>query len=532
MSGHPRLTDEQKRFIEENYEKMSAKRMAKKLGLPRSAVQRYHKQLLSGAVPAVKEKGPCRLEKIFAKGKAKNLIWIAFFVILLLSLSLRRYTFNLPHFRGDQHHYVALAFKLDTQGVNGYNLRGVDLYGNRQSPNIAVAAPAKDKGHILKSLEQGNITYYDQPFHHVPFGFPAAIMISHALLAPGEPYYMLHIPNDMEVIRRSPPGVGLRYFRFDPDVAKKQFYSIIVPLSFSLLMIALVFFTARTLYENDLVALVAMFLMAISPIDILTSQKLWSDDMTAALGLLAVFLYGLSLEKKKPLLAFLGGISCGISAITKQNGAFIVFVLILWHFTVNSGKLFKKETFLKTIFDKHLILFGLGALLSAGYWFLKVTSVYGNPVYMPHQAKIGEVAKTDWFKTVGSRPKYLYLIGIPYQNPLFALAYISPLWLWLDRKNSRNTLLCVIWIAVFLYIFQVYLGGGGKEHRYMLPAYPAFAILGGYIAVKLKDLIDRHLGFKTGTALLVIALIASMLWSLPMAYETLFYNGALIMKPF
>jgi hypothetical protein len=531
MSGRIDLTDEQKKFIEDNYKKMSAKHMAKKLHVPRHAAQRYCEELASGGTSPVEVETAARPVKFFAKRNAKLLTWAAFIVILLFALFLRRHTFNLPHFRGDQHHYIALAFKLDTKGMDGYNLRGVDIYRDKRYPQLAITAPAEDKGHLLKSLEQGNITYYDQPLHHIPFGFPIAIMISHTLLAPGQPYYMLQIPNDYQVIRQAPPGVGLRNWRFDPAIAGKQVYSIIVPLLFSMLMIALIFFTARTLYKNDLVALVAMFLIAISPIDILTSQKLWSDDMTAALGLLAVFLYVLSLEKKKPLLAFLGGLSCGISAVTKQSGAFIVFVLILWHFAANSDKLFKKETFLKTIFDKNLILFGAGALLSAGYWFFKVYSVYGNPVYRPHQAGIAAEAKTAWFKMVGGRPKFLYLVGTPYQNPLFALAYISPLWLWLDRKNLKKTLLPIIWIAVFLYIFQVYLGGG-KEHRYMLPAYPAYAILGAYVADRLRTLIDRTMGPGTGSVLLFIVLIASAIWSIPMAMDVIFTNGALIMKPF
>ncbi|MFC1480542.1 glycosyltransferase family 39 protein, partial [Candidatus Omnitrophota bacterium] len=334
-----------------------------------------------------------------------------------------------------------------------------------------------------------------------------------------------------EVIRASPPGVGLRNFRFDGAVAGKQFYSIIVPLFFSLLLIVLVYFLAMKLYNNSSVALIAMFLMAISPVDILTSQKVWADDMTACLTVLAVLLYFLAVEKKMPLAAFAGGIACGISAITKQNGAFIAFAIILWHFLINSDRLFRKDTFLKVVFDKNLISFGLGAFLAAGYWFWKVFSVYGSPIYTPSQPDIGRVALTNWFDVVGSRPWYVYLVGTPYQNPLFILAYISPLWLWLDKKRAKNTLLLLIWMLVFLVIFHTYLTGG-KEHRYLLPSYPAFAILGAYCANRISISIDRRVGLMAGGILLTLGLIASALWSIPMAFEVLFHNGALIMKPF
>ncbi len=462
---------------------------------------------------------------------AQVLTALAFIAIVIFAFNLRSHTFNLPHYRGDQQHYVALAYKLDAQGISGYNLRGINIYGHKQFQELFGLFPADDKGSILKGLEATNITYYDQPLHHIPFGFPAAIMLSHKIFA-DDPSYSLLAINDVKIIQEAPPGVGLRNFKLDPEIAGKQFYSIIVPLFFSMLLIVLVYFLAKILFGKNSLALTAMFLMTISPIDILTAQKVWADDMTSALVVLAVLLYVMSIEKKMPLLALAGGIACGISAVTKQSGAFLIPVIIIWHFAANFEKLRKKETFLEVVFDKNLLLFGLGTFLGAGYWFIKVYSVYGNPVYRPHQEEIAAAAKTDWFKTVGRRPRHLYLAGIPYQNPLFALAYISPLWLWLDKARSKKTLLLIVWIVLFLFIFQGYLGDGGKEHRYMLPAYPAFAILGAYIANLFRVFLDKRLGFYAGTVLLAAVLVASACRGIPMAYETLFHNGALIMKPF
>jgi len=66
----------------------------------------------------------------------------------------------------------------------------------------------------------------------------------------------------------------------------------------------------------------------------------------------------------------------------------------------------------------------------------------------------------------------------------------------------------------------------------MLPAYPAFAILGAYIANYLRVKIDEKRGFSIGTIILVAILTASVFWCVPMAYNTLFFNGALILRPF
>lgn len=531
MGKHDALTEVQRQFILENYKKMPDRSIAKSLGISRQAVHDYREEIVSGRVKI----DPCvsgTPVSLFMKKGSRIVAAVLFIAILLFAFNIRRYTFNLPHFRGDQHHYAGLAFKLDTQGISGYNLRGIDIYGSGISPHLFQLAPAQDKGHVLKGLASTNVTYYDEPLHHIPFGFPIAIALSHKILSGGEPYYLLSVPDEAKIMGQAPRGVGLRDFRFEAGIARKQYYSIVIPLFFSLLLISLVYFLAKHLYKNEIIAFTSMFLMAIAPIDILTSQKVWADDMTAALVLGALLLYILAVGKKKHLLALAGGILCGLATITKQNGAFIIFAIVIWHFAVNADKLFKKDTFLATIFDKNLIMFGLGAVLSSGYWFFKVTSVYGNPIYMPHQANLAETATTGWFSFVINRPRYLYLAGIPYQNPLFALAYLAPIWIWLDKKESKNTALLFITMAVFLFIFSVYLGGKGKEHRYMLPSYAVFAVLGSFVADKMRVFVNKKLRFGAGNVLLIIALIISAVWSIPLGLEAVFHNGALIAKPF
>ncbi|MEA3489046.1 MAG: glycosyltransferase family 39 protein [Candidatus Omnitrophota bacterium] len=536
MGTYRLLTEEEKKFIAENHGSLSDRQIARKLGVPRQAVYKYRKQIPSAQNrPAETEESELAekektgtTDKLFMKNISRQIPVMIFIIILAFAICLRKHTFNLPHYRGDQHHYVGLAFKLDSEGIRGYNLRGINMLTSRESPQTIILDPAPDKGHVIKSLARGGITYYDEPLHHMPFGFPYALMLSHKLFAPDEPYSLLAI-NDTKIIREAPPGVGLRNFRFDPEIAGKQFYSIIVPLFFSLLMIVSVYFISRTLYNNEWAALTAMFLMTISPVDILTSQKIWADDMTAGLAALGALLYLLALKKEKSLLAFAGGIACGLSVITKQLGIIVPVGIVVWHFLSNINRLFKKESFLKVLFDKNLILFALGGLLSTGYWFIKITSVYGDPLYRPHQPGLAETAKTAWFKITQSRPRHLYLLGIPYQNPLFGLAYISPLWLWLDKRQYKNHLFPVTWLAVAFFLSYRFFTG---EHRYMLSAYPAFAILGAYVVNRLRTAIDRTVGFRTGTILFILALAVSALWSVPMAMETLFYNSALIMKPF
>ena len=462
----------------------------------------------------------------------KNIYILTFILILLLAFLLRRHTFSLPHFRGDQHHYIALAYKLDIRGMTSYNLRGIDMYANRNYPDLVQFAYSPGKGNVLEALEAGNITYYDQPLHHLPFGFPAAIMFSHRIFSGKSPYFLVRSTEFDEVIATSPGSKNLKSIQIHQAVTAKQFYSVVIPLFSSLLLITLVFFLSKELYDDKIAALVAMFVMAINPIDILTSQKIWSDDMTAALAVLAVLLYIRSVNRNNRILSLAGGLACGLSAITKQSGAFILIIIVLWHYLSNFKDIFRKETALKTIFSPHLVLFIIGFTLASGWWFYKVYSVYGSPIYRPHQAGISSTAMIEWFRVVGRRSPYIYLVGIPYQNPLFALAFLLPVWMFIERSRIKSSFLLFLWMVVFLYIFQVYLGGGGKEHRYMLPSYPAFAIAGAYVANKIRIYLDSRSRFWGGSLILVLVLIYCAFWSVPMAYESLFNNDALILKPF
>jgi 4-amino-4-deoxy-L-arabinose transferase-like glycosyltransferase len=193
----------------------------------------------------------------------------------------------------------------------------------------------------------------------------------------------------------------------------------------------------------------------------------------------------------------------------------------------------KKHTFLKTVFDKYLLLFGLGIILSSGFWFGKVTAVHGKPIFLSKkESAVEKQPQTVWRKTVTGRPPYTYLAGIPYQNPLFALAYLVPFWLWFHKKNTKKTLILLLfsWLVVFLLILSKYVQG--IEHRYMLPAYPAYAVLGAFILNDLRSLLNKAIRFHVGDMVCITVLIASLYWSLPLAYEILFCNGALIMKPF
>jgi hypothetical protein len=89
----------------------------------------------------------------------------------------------------------------------------------------------------------------------------------------------------------------------------------------------------------------------------------------------------------------------------------------------------------------------------------------------------------------------------------------------------------IIWIGTFLILFGFYLDGG-REHRYMLPAYPAFAVASAYISWRLSNRLDEMTGFRWGSLALVLILVGSTFWSTSIGLDAVFGGGGLIKVPF
>ena len=189
-------------------------------------------------------------------------------VILLFAYSLRSNTFYLSHFRGDQQTYLGLAMKLEQFGLDGYNLRGINFVP-LVNPQWGIwglgLVPAKpgDEGHVIKA------GFTNAPLYPIAPGFPYLLRLSHAIFNKGQPYWTVSL------------HLGDRVHRERPELFRDtQFYAVIIPLVSSLLLIVLTFVLGKYLY-SDTVGLMAALMIAINPIDIMTSQKVWADDSLA-----------------------------------------------------------------------------------------------------------------------------------------------------------------------------------------------------------------------------------------------------------
>ena len=507
------LSKEQIEYIFNNKKKKSVRQIAKELGIGRVEVEKVlgsptfprdeissddgSAETLSGKFPFLKKYVTC----------------LTLLILVAASLFIRRDVYLMPHLRGDQRFYIGTAMKLEKEGINGYTLRGVDIkISDYYYAFFDFAAPG-NKGSILHNLsEYEGVHYYDMPILTTPPLFSYALMYSHKIFSPKERYF---IPN-----RKWETGNDLYTSR---QYAKKQFYAVVVPLFFSSLLIMLVFLTGKHLFGYE-AAVWASFLMVICPTDILTSQKVWADDMTAFFVALTLFLFLKAKKHNNVILSALAGVSSGLGAITKATGGFIVFVIVLYHLWTNKEEILKGRI-VSVIFDKHILAFLLAGLLTIVPWYGLIAKTYGKPWHIREAGLIDKDA--PWFKLIHSRPWFLYLVNIPMQTPVLFIGYFIVIDLFNRIKGKSNQLLLFLWYGVYLFLLK-----DSKEERYMLAAIPALAIATGLYLHKIRLWIDAKAKMRLGFIVISAVVLACAMWSVPLAWNVVLTDDALVRFPF
>ncbi len=470
--------------------------------------------------------------------KRKKIFFTGFFLgsIVLLTLLLRINTFWLPHWVGDQSHYLSLAMKLDHYGFSHYNLRGVDVkfiyFDKNKKLCLVLPAPAGDissKGMILEALDMVGIHYYDQPLFHKPPALPYALLVSHKLFTKRKQPYTVVYTNIRKFLWKKRPIV---FFR-------TQFYASIVPIVFSVGLVICTFFIGSLLF-SDRVGLYAALLMAINPVSILTAHKLWADDMLSFFAALSVILFIIAIQKRWDWFMLLSGIACGFAVLAKQTGGYLVFSFLIFLFITHEKRIFHIQSMPMILFNRRTVLFVFGVFLISGFWFFKVYGTFGNPLYLPGQSDILQKDMSGWFTQLAKRPAgpILYLIGIPYLCPMFAIAFISFKNFISDgikaiTKKGYDYRFLLLWLIVIVFYYSL---RANKEHRYMLPTYPAIAVLASCYLDRFRiysGKFSRFLGNeRIRNVVLLILFLLCAVWTVPIGIGAGLEDKILLKIPF
>lgn len=395
-------------------------------------------------------------------------------LLILIAIIFRLPVFFLSHYNNDELIHISLAKKIDEYGVSvfkkqQYNLFYIERGFNPRSQLIGVLEGEKKIGSLLEGFlgERGILS------HHPP-ATPFAIALSHKIFAGRLNFLVNYSSNVYLMIRNS---------RF-------QFYVCLVPFIFSMLLVLLVYLLGSLFFSHK-VGLISSLFFSLSPIELLTANKLWADDMTAFFVVLSVVLYLYSFKSDKPIFSLFAGASCGAAILTKMSAVYIVFTVLLFHLFENRNKTASFQNIKDFLFDKKILYFLSAVFIVSAWWF---NLYYSN--FDPHAIKgyfkvveTGEAVRNwnRYFSVVSDRPWYSYFVLVPYQFPLYLLSYVLiPLFVFRRKIQSfgdfindeyRYIQFLLLWTAATFVFLSL---KPGKELRYMLIAYPAIAVLSAY----------------------------------------------------
>ncbi len=469
-------------------------------------------------------------------GRGKR-IWlgIAVALVFIFAFGIRFFTFFLQHWQGDQSQYVALAMKYSSLGLEGLNLYQVEIRNETYAkyPGWQFIYPVLLResvdGDFVRAYKKFGLEFNNLPLYHKSPLFPVALAVSHNLFSgPGQPFVVLNTDADHEPSRIS---MNIHFF-------KAQFWAVIVPLASSLLMILLTFFFGRFLFGSR-AALYAMLLMAIHPIDIVNSCKILSDDFVSFFVIASLFLFLFSYRKKSLFYTFLSGLIGGFAVLAKQSALLIFPAVALYLLFTGDHKWYLPRAWLAFFRNKYIWCYFLAAILISGHWFLRVYGVYGNPVYQPDANRILKEDLSGWFGLLSHRPHalILFLYNLPMLCPAFVFGHLTFQYFLRellangpDNKVRHALLFLWFWILPFVVFFAFRIES--REERYLIPIYPALAMLSGYGVSAFQERISKYFSKPILGWIFVIALLVpTVAWSVPIGCETVFKQRFLILEP-
>ncbi len=479
---------------------------------------------------------------ILSKTSIKSLIVaLAVFAILSIALAARQFTFWLPHWQGDQSQYIAMSMKINSYPAlfQGYNLREIDIRKSaaKDEPDLTIIQPVLDRGHMgnmLKAWMASGFSYYDMPiFYKAPL-LPIVLEFSHNVIAGEKRPFTVVFAN---------LGFGKQIFKRKPLLfLKTQLWAVIVPLTCSLMTIFLTMLFGLK-YAPKRAALIAGFALAINPVSIMTSNRIWTEDLMTVLMSVALFLFYYYYSRNNKGGCFLSGFIFGLAVLTNQKALLILPGLWLFTAITHPRQKWDIKTFLTATFNPYFVFFLIGIVIISYSWFHKIYDTYGQFFYQPDTLYKDSPQISKWLEILRLRPHGIifYTVGTACISPIFIAGYTSivrfikimfrsifgtPL----IQKEDRFILFLWLWV---LSVSSYYLISRTGEYRYLVPVYPAMALLSGIV-------LNQWIGVARsifrlpwlGHGIIIALIISSAVWTIPIAWSTIFNERNLIHIPF
>lgn len=237
-----------------------------------------------------------------------------------------------------------------------------------------------------------------------------------------------------------------------------EFVSVLPNLIFSLCTIPLIYYFVLALYNQRKTALLAAFLYAILPLDIVFATVNFTDLPASFLFYLSTFLLLKSIKKENTLFAVLAGITGGIAVLYKVTifTAFVVLGFLFVWLLLKKDYRYKYLTFYFLSVLMVLITEGIIYYFSTGDFFHRFVLLEANYRYSWYDffpaatGKQDSITFTDYLSFFGENIRYMFLRRFYLFFPLIAFGISL-----LNLRVKRDKLISVWFIllcGVFLFI--------------------------------------------------------------------------------
>lgn len=396
--------------------------------------------------------------------------WTVPAVLGALAIALAAAGSTLAHDSDDEMIYAALAAKVERTGLSAYNLRDLSIQPDGELWRV----DPEPGGNLLALMSASGVTHYDTPFYFNPPLYPALVALSHRLFSRSEAFHLA---------KRDAPN------RFRGE----QLYLVIPNALMAVLFLWGVYLLAGTVLPDDARRWAVLF-TAISPVLLVTAFKNWSDLTAASLIVFALWLRDRD-RKPAPAAAIVSALLLALAVWTRTASVLAVplFLKRPWKFTALWAAVFA---------------------VVAGIWFSMVAAHYGNPFYFPESA--AGAGATEWMRSI-RRPAYYYLVDLITLSPLFLFSLAA--FGYASRKYFAWFLCFFVPLSILAHSSKAL----GVEDRYLLPCYPAMAILAARGFKRAEQIVPR---FWLRTAVCVLAL-----WSLSTGARLVASRESLLFLP-
>jgi 4-amino-4-deoxy-L-arabinose transferase-like glycosyltransferase len=453
--------------------------------------------------------------------------YLLLMIILAATALVRINTFWLPHDTDDEVINIALALKMEDQGLSDQSFKNInrDMFSldGKTSLIELMLLPGDDKGNLLRSFESRGITGFDSSRYSHPPAFPFLIMLSQKTIGSGNGYFYSNTPYSNELMKKKPPAI---FFG--------QLYAVIIPFVFSLLFVFLVYLTARRFFDAS-TGLIAAALMAFNPVDLLVSFRLWGDIVSICFLLVALIFVQSGFKDRSWFKGLLAGVSIGLAMLFHHTAILLIVGVWLYHLWFHRRTIFSLKGLRVLLFDPFIMALTAGFLIAGAWWLIGMYRHTGTLTPLLHidATLTGALQK---FRENRTPTLILYTIGFIYLTPLaiFALgvAFKSVRTKLQDKAKSSLAIFIFI-IAAFIillaFVFE------SKEHRHALLAYVAIVILAARVINLIRSWaapLTAKWRWLNANELVAVALILAARWSTLLLLDAIERGALLISVPF